>query len=430
LNRERAKPIRVTTCESLLRGNVRELAEPNRGVSFHACRDGGVLYDARVRRLYALNPAAALSWLTLYDGTPEAVTSALVETFGIDETVARAWAAASLSSFRALGLTEEPPQIEESPPISEEMLVRSHPDTEDKRVAEHLPPHAPDTERITVRLLEQYFELSYPAAVGPFLHGLLHPARAPRRAVTGPTMATIVIRISKLCAGYDIVVDNRAAARDVLLPELATAVEQELVTAAVAATPHLLTLHAGTIRSADDGLLLVGASGSGKSTLGAALVRAGWQYGGDELALLARSFSVRPVSLGVCIKRNSFGLIERWFPHFAAAATQNRFGREVRFLALENGFDETAVAAVVFPRYAPSAVPRATRMTGLDGLKRLLEECVFVPEGFEPEDVAGLMRWHESVAYFEIVFSDAEAAARAVREMVFGMMHSGHTDEK
>ena len=136
-------------------------------------------------------------------------------------------------------------------------------------------------------------------------------------------MATIVIRISKLCAGYDIVVDNRAAARDVVLPELATAVEQELVTAAVAATPHPLTLHAGTIRSADDGLLLVGASGSGKSTLGAALVRAGWQYGGDELALPARSFSVRPVSLGVCIKRNSFGLIERWFPHFAAAATQN-----------------------------------------------------------------------------------------------------------
>lgn len=398
---------------------MRDRIEPKRGVSFHSCCDGGVLYDAQVRRLYALNPAAALSWLTLHDGTADGVTSALVETFGIEETIAHSWAASSLSSFRALGLTEDSAEIGVNLQISEIISGPSH-NNNDKNFLDQLPPTATDSQSITVQLLDQRFELSYPTAIGPFLHGLLHPARAPGLVATSPTIATITIRMTESRSGYDIFVGNRPAARDVVLPALATAVEQELVTAAVAATPHLLTLHAGTLRSTVDGLLLVGASGAGKSTLVAAMVHAGWRYGGDELALLTRNFNVRPVSLGICIKQNSFGLIERWFAQFTGAPTQARFGRKVRFLALERGFDEAAISVVVFPRYAPNAVPQVTRMIGLDGLKRLLDECVFVPEGFEPEDLTALVQWHERITYFEVVFTDAEAAARTVSELIVG----------
>ena len=46
-------------------------ARPWARASFHPVAGGGVLFDAAQGRLYALNPAAGMTWLCIRDGLSE-----------------------------------------------------------------------------------------------------------------------------------------------------------------------------------------------------------------------------------------------------------------------------------------------------------------------------------------------------------------------
>jgi hypothetical protein len=71
--------------------------------SFHPVAGGGVLFDAAQGRLYALNPAAGMTWLCMRDGlSGHQSTLALAKAFEIDRRIAAEWVHISLDRFRDL----------------------------------------------------------------------------------------------------------------------------------------------------------------------------------------------------------------------------------------------------------------------------------------------------------------------------------------
>ena len=82
-------------------------ARPRAGASFHPVAGGGVLFDAAQGRLYALNPAAGMTWLCIRDGlSGHESTLALAKAFEVDRTIAAEWFRISMDTFQDLGLLE------------------------------------------------------------------------------------------------------------------------------------------------------------------------------------------------------------------------------------------------------------------------------------------------------------------------------------
>ena len=130
---------------------------------------------------------------------------------------------------------------------------------------------------------------------------------------------------------------------------VAAELEQILVQAIVPATPHLMALHAAALQHAGRICLLAGSSGVGKTTLSAALVRAGWRFGCDEIVLLGRDLSLRALPLPPCIKADSFSLVETWFPELRATPEHNRLGGTVKYLPIKSTPLERGPIDVIFP---------------------------------------------------------------------------------
>jgi hypothetical protein len=198
------------------------------------------------------------------------------------------------------------------------------------------------------------------------------------------------------------------------LASIAAEVERLLLQDVVLATPHLLTLHAATLQRDGRTLLLTGPSGAGKTTLSLALAHAGWSFGSDEIVLIDRDLSLRPLPLPPCIKAPGFGMIESWFPELRSAPEHERYGRTVKYLPIKSTPLPASPGCVVFIRFDPGAPTEIEPVAPFSALERLLGQCVFVPPGFQHDDVEELLRWHGEQRYFDLTFSDCDSAVNLI----------------
>jgi hypothetical protein len=198
------------------------------------------------------------------------------------------------------------------------------------------------------------------------------------------------------------------------LASIAAEVERLLLQNVVLATPHLLTLHAATLQRDGRTLLLTGPSGAGKTALSLALAHAGWSFGSDEIVLIDRDLSLRPLPLPPCIKAPGFGMIESWFPELRSAPEHERYGRTVKYLPIKSTPLPASPGCVVFIRFDPGAPTEIEPVAPFSALERLLGQCVFVPPGFQHDDVEELLRWHGEQRYFDLTFSDCDSAVNLI----------------
>ena len=193
--------------------------------------------------------------------------------------------------------------------------------------------------------------------------------------------------------------------------------ERLLIQSIVPTTPHLLTVHAAAMERAGRTFLLAGPSGAGKTTLSMALAGAGWGFAADEIVLLDRDLELRPLPFPPCLKAESFALVENWFPQLATTREHNRHGRTVKYLAIERTALSPGAGYVIFPRYEPGPAREIEPLDGFTGLQKLLAQCVFVPAGFQHDDVRHLLDWHSRQRYFEMHFSACDAAVAFLSEV-------------
>jgi HprK-related kinase A len=124
----------------------------------------------------------------------------------------------------------------------------------------------------------------------------------------------------------------------------------------IATCDEFLIFHAAGLARDGHGLMLVGASGSGKSTLAAAMAARGWQYLGDEFALLdPGTLRLHPYRKAVCVKSGSFELMRRLgLPLVHRDSYAKSFKGPLGFVparALPAPAGPVPVRTVVFPHY-------------------------------------------------------------------------------
>jgi len=366
---------------------------PAEGTSFHAVPGGGVVYNAAQGHLYALNPAAGVAWLCLTDGiSKDETTSTIARTFDIERTTAAAWFHDSLEMFRSLGLLGPSTRVPEPSKIK----VQSR-----ASLAKPLSEGGVD-----YQLLDTTFRLRAPTPIRSQIDSLignllLDPSKNAR--------PSIHIDVSPHGDEWDIVMNGQFTTR-CESNSVAAELEQILVQAIVPATPHLMALHAAALQHDGRIWLLAGSSGVGKTTLSAALVRAGWSFGSDELVLLGRDLSLRALPLPPCIKSDSYSLVESWFPELRATPEQNRLGGIVKYLSIKSTPLRKGRINIIFPDRTAHQENKIEPLDCFSGLQRLLEQCIYIPSGLKSQDVERLLRWHADRRYFVLNFNDCSAA--------------------
>ncbi len=124
---------------------------------------------------------------------------------------------------------------------------------------------------------------------------------------------------------------------------------------------RFVLVHAGAVRRAGVSVILPGAPESGKSTLVAGLVRAGWEYFSDELALLnPTSGLLSPYPRPISIDRGAYGLFpELVGTHGIDAEQWHVEASELRPGSVADGGSSVVVDHIIFNRYDVDQVSTA-----------------------------------------------------------------------
>jgi len=372
--------------------------EPHREISFHPIEGGAILFDALRRRLYALNPAAGLTWLCIRDrlSQPETIR-AIAEGLGVDQEMAANWCRTSTDMFREFHLLDR--SVPETPLLS------------GSRQGEPRARAGGSGEALYFAIFDRTVSVCAPASLRAGILSLLGLLRVAEPSQAKNPAERISVDVAALDRDrWEIAVDGYVEAV-CGIGSVVAELERVIVEAVVPATPHVLALHAGSLQHRDRTILLAGPSGSGKTTLSVALGHAGWTFGGDEIVLMEAGGNFRPLPLPACIKADTFPLVSSWFPVLEKVPPHERYGRTIRFLPIPSSRFEPFPAIVVFPTFQQQADAVIARIDRFEGLQKLLALCVFVPDSFDHGDVGELQRFQETAEYYNLTYGSREIAA-------------------
>jgi hypothetical protein len=372
--------------------------------SFHPMKGGGVLFNAKQGRLYALNAAAGFTWLCIKDGCSEPQTTRhLADAFGVDMTVAAEWLQTSMEIFNGVGLLEIATQAtSDTGPIEKTSATLSRPRSQRRSTVQHGPRTG-----IEYRLFDESVWIAAPSDLQPAIDSLLGSLRA--RGADQGGLSGFEIDIIHHDELWTIAVDGQCASQcqtGAVVSEL----ERLLVQSIVPATRHLLTFHAAITQRNCQSYLLAGQSRAGKTTLSVALARFGWSFGSDEIVLLGHDLDLRALPLPACIKEDTFSLVETWFPQLRTTTAHTRYGETVKYLAIKSHLLASGPGYVIFPHFDPEGANKMQPLDTFTGLQTLLAHCVFVPSGFQHKDVKRVLEWNSVQRYFDLFFNDCHAA--------------------
>ncbi len=371
--------------------------------------DEGLVFVADSQELYALNSMATFIWCGLEERqTRAALVAAVMRGFAIGSDEAARYVADCLATWEGWGVFAGRARATPAHAPSAAATPDASPCEPDARIQRWR----------RYRLLDGIAEIGFSDDVAhDWVHGILG-------YLESPAAAPVTARLHLVAAsrGYQIA---RAGVvwQDALAPDqLGPLIKALLWQTCLRATPHVLNIHAAAVASGDGCILLPGRPGSGKSTLSAALGRSGFTYLSDEVALLAGpDLRVRPVPLAICVKSTGWDALAPFYSELASLPVHRRGdGKIVRYLRppidLASLRASYAVSRIVFPRYVPGCVTRLRPLGSVEGLRRLLGECVSAPDGLTMDGVAAMVDWLGRVRCHELEQSSIPDAIDRLRD--------------
>lgn len=379
--------------------------------------DDGLVFVPATQELYALNTTATFIWCCLEEGqSRDEIVAAMMQTFRIEAPVAQTFLRDALALWSGWGvLTGQSPRVRAPAAAAKP--------ASDQDAANALPPNAEHQARHKrrYRLLDGIATIDFcdDASrdwVDPILAHLL---------ADGGGIDAIRLHILRdddigSDGAYAVYRDRVRLPGRYAIDRLGPLVKSHVWQACLTATSHVLNIHAGAVSDGAGCVLLPGRPGSSKSTLSAALARRGFTFLSDEVALLtAPDLRVRPVPLSFCVKSTGWDVLAPYYPELATRRTHLRGdGKIVRYIrppvdlaTLENGY---AVTRVVFPRYVAGCETTLRPLSRVEGLRRLLSECVSAPEGLSITMVDTLVDWVRALRFWELQQSNLDAAIAAI----------------
>jgi hypothetical protein len=276
--------------------------------------------------------------------------------------------------------------------------------------------------RRSYRLLTTTFCLRFSSAVE---EAQIHRALA-HLEIEPPAVCDLVLDVLESGDGHILLQDVLPLGFCARLDQLAAFVQVRMRQIAMDRDRSFLQIHAGLVSSGRRGVLLPGAPGRGKTTLTAALTFSGFQYLSDELAVLEGDpLEARAVPLGLAIKPGAVDVLGRSWPEVRTLPIDVREdGEAVRYLAPPRDAlaadVSTPIGWIVFPRYTAGADTVLRPVSRPEALRRLMAECLVLPNLLDGAGVASLARWIRSVETYELTMGSLAQAVGEVQRLCEG----------
>jgi hypothetical protein len=154
---------------------------------------------------------------------------------------------------------------------------------------------------------------------------------------------------------------------------LAPTIKAHLTDRLIRSDRWVFALHAASLEKNGAGLLLCGEAGAGKSTLTLHLVEAGFQYSGDDVALIEGDGLACGLPFALTLKEGSWGWMSSLHNSWDGVTHRRADGAQVRYLPVSNAHNGSlAVSWIIFLNRVASGSPKLTSVNQLDSMKRLI----------------------------------------------------------
>ena len=138
-------------------------------------------------------------------------------------------------------------------------------------------------------------------------------------------------------------------------------------------------------------------------------------------------FQVRTVPVSLSVKQTGWEIIGGYFPELHDQPIHYRAdGMVVRYLPPGHGtylagqHEACPVGWIIFPRYESEAETALRPIHAVDALRRLIDECLAIPNGLTTDQVARLVQWIQTVPCFELSHSSLSDAVKLIQDLTSG----------
>lgn len=355
---------------------------PAKGVSFSLLDERPVLFSEHLQKIYELNQTAAYIWCSILDNKSVGTICRELTDSGLDYATARRHLNQALQAWLDLELLDVDWTLNAAHAFSVELgRVAFDVQTSSARIAGILAP-----------LFER---------MGPLLD--------------------VAHRFQVIEIDGDVHIFRNGACVDHCVPaELAPVFKARVTELVMRANPNDIALHAGCLALNGKYLVVSGMPGSGKSTLAVHLMKAGFQYAGDDIVLIAPDGRATGVAFPPSIKTGAWPIIERLFPDFAKSQISRRpDGQDVRYLPIPDCKDspDLPLGWIVFINRSPDTPTQLNPLGQLETMRRLIDSSCSSDGRMTSQTFASLSRSTALAQSFELQYSDAADASNVLRQL-------------
>ena len=209
---------------------------------------------------------------------------------------------------------------------------------------------------------------------------------------------------------------------DMLVPEgqLATFLQEKMMTASYQAQNYLISLHAASVEKNGSVVIFPATAGSGKTTLTAALIQNGFRLFSDENTSLNFDGSVHPLPFCMNIKEGSWDVLSAIYPKLKERDVHYRFdGQKIRFLPPENMHEGRKKAThLVFSKYTPGAKTSVIPLNANASLSKIREASYQVQENMDADKFERILKNLVALPKYALEYSDLGEAIETINALL------------
>ncbi|MET4275830.1 MULTISPECIES: serine/threonine protein kinase [unclassified Bradyrhizobium] len=199
---------------------------------------------------------------------------------------------------------------------------------------------------------------------------------------------------------------------------LAPAIKAHITERLIRSNQWAFALHAASLAKCGMGLLLCGQPGAGKSTLALELVDAGFQYAGDDVALIGADGTICGIPFALTLKQGSWRLLSRLYGDWNDVTHRRSDGAEVRYLPIPDAHNGSLSANwIIFLNRVASGPVELTPLDQLDSIKRLIEGAFAADGKLSQSGFFALKRIVAGARSFQLIYSESAQARQLLMDL-------------
>lgn len=180
-------------------------------------------------------------------------------------------------------------------------------------------------------------------------------------------------------------------------------------------------LHAASLAKDGAGLLLCGEPGAGKSTLALQLVDVGFQYSGDDVALIEGDGTTSGIPFALTLKEGSWEWLSVLHDSWDGVTHRRADGAQVRYLPISNAYNgNLSVSWIIFLNRVASGSPELIALDQLDSMKRLIDGAFAVDGRLSQAGFFALKGIVSGARSFQLTYCEALEARELLVDLCDG----------